>query len=231
MLKDPISSATSVAITVAILVVSCMLHEIAHGFVAYLLGDDTAKRAHRLTLNPLAHIDPFGSVILPCLMSLAHGPIFGFAKPVPYNPRRLKGGRLSEVLVALAGPLSNVLQACVALGIVRVLFATNGFKSMPFQQDITTTIFVYKILMQYMVVNISLAAFNLIPLPSLDGSSLLGLFLSGKLRQTYEYIQHYSLPILMMVLYVLPSILHFDIISWYVTTVIHFAMEFMLQGL
>ena len=98
---------------VVCIVLSVMVHEIAHGYAAYRLGDPTAKRAGRLTLNPAKHLDPFGSIVLPLIMIAAHGPVFAYAKPVPYNPAYFKNRKEGELIVAFAGPLSNLAQALI----------------------------------------------------------------------------------------------------------------------
>ena len=115
----------AILVHVIVLFFAIIFHEIAHGYVAYLCGDPTAKNAGRLTLNPLAHIDPFGSVILPAICAILGWPGFGYAKPVPYNPNNLRRRRIDEVLVALAGPLSNLLQAALSAGIYRILFRSE----------------------------------------------------------------------------------------------------------
>jgi Zn-dependent protease len=197
-------------VTVFVLMVSVVLHEIAHGYVAYLCGDNTAKDAGRLSLNPFAHLDPFGSVVLPLIMVLLGGPVFGYAKPVPYNPYNLRHRKRDELLVALSGPASNLLQAFVGACIFAVmwrapmtLWATEWFS------------FLADVVMQYIYVNLVLMFFNLIPLPPLDGSSIIGCFLSGSALQKYYEIQRYSLPILLIVLYILPDFLHFDPLGAY----------------
>src|SRR5882757_10257394 len=108
------------------LVASIILHEISHGVVAFVLGDDTAKRAGRLTLNPLPHIDPFGSIFLPVLGALTHVPVIGWAKPVPVNPARLRNGRRDLILVSLAGPGTNFALAIVAAFVARSQFHADG---------------------------------------------------------------------------------------------------------
>ena len=110
------------AISVALLMFSAMVHEVAHGWVAYKLGDPTAKNAGRLTLNPKAHLDPFGSIVLPLIMVLLKGPVFAYAKPVPYNPRNLRHPDRDEVLVAIAGPASNILQALIGALLFDILY-------------------------------------------------------------------------------------------------------------
>ena len=109
----------------ALVIFAIVVHEVAHGFVAYKCGDPTAKMSGRLTLNPLAHIDLFGTVLLPLMLVLMGGPSFGYAKPVPYNPNYLKNRRRDEILVALAGPTSNILQAFLGALLLRLLNAVS----------------------------------------------------------------------------------------------------------
>ena len=106
---------------VLLVMLSTSIHEFSHAYAAHLLGDDTAKEHGRLTLNPLAHLDPVGSFLLPLIMALGNGPVFAYANPVPYNPRRLRNPGRDDALVALAGPLSNVAQALVGAAIVRIM--------------------------------------------------------------------------------------------------------------
>ena len=164
---------------IAILIMSVVIHEVSHGYMAYFLGDPTAKYEGRLTLNPLKHLDPFGSVILPLLLYITHaGFVFGWAKPVPYNPNNLRPGRWSEALVAIAGPFSNLFVALVfGLGL-RVAIA-NGYTN-PAVLSITALI---------VFINVLLMIFNLVPIAPLDGSKLLyALFPQGmyKIRGVYD---------------------------------------------
>lgn len=140
-------------IFIIILIFSIIIHEYAHGYIAYQLGDDTAYRAGRLTLNPLAHLDPLGSVIVPLLFYLSAGFVFGWAKPVPYNPYNLKDQRWGPAKVAIAGPASNFAVALIFALLLRIF---------PLQ------IFTFIIL-----INIILGIFNLVPIPPLDGSKIL----------------------------------------------------------
>ncbi len=199
------------AASVVLVMVSASIHEFGHAFAAYKLGDDTAKRAGRLTLNPLAHIDRFGSLILPLIMGLAGGPIFAFAKPVPYNPNRLRNPRRDEVIVAFAGPLTNIIQAVLGAIVCRLLWRT----AFSFIAGNVVGYWLYTIATTYVYVNCSLAFFNLIPLPPLDGSSIISPLLKGEARRTYYKIQHYSMPILMIALYILPSMLRIDPVGMY----------------
>ena len=200
-----------IAITVLLVILSASVHEFGHAVVAYRLGDDTAKRQGRLTLNPLSHIDTFGSLVLPLLMGLAGGPVFAFAKPVPYNPNKLRNPRRDEVLVAFAGPATNILQACFGAIMANLIWRFS-------LQDIVSggmAYWAYVIASTYVYVNCTLAFFNLIPLPPLDGSSIVSPLLKGEARRKYYVVQQYSLPILMILLYVLPGFIGFDPLGVY----------------
>lgn len=192
------------------LIVGIVIHESAHALAAYVLGDKTARSRGRVSLNPLAHIDPFGTVLLPLLMLAAGGPVFAFAKPVPVYLNNLKHPKRDELLVALAGPLSNVLLALAG--------ALIGYVLLPLlagQAAMSLLYHLFSFFMIFIVVNLSLAFFNLIPLPPLDGSSILVPFLKGKALREYYRIQQYAMPILLVILYLLPTVLHIDIISMY----------------
>lgn len=192
------------------LIVGIVIHESAHALAAYVLGDKTARSRGRVSLNPLAHIDPFGTVLLPLLMLAAGGPVFAFAKPVPVYLNNLKHPKRDELLVALAGPLSNVLLALAG--------ALIGYVLLPLfaeQAAMSILYYLFSFFMTFIVVNLSLAFFNLIPLPPLDGSSILVPFLKGKALREYYRIQQYAMPILLVILYLLPTVLHIDIIGMY----------------
>ena len=192
------------------LIVGIVIHESAHALAAYVLGDKTARSRGRVSLNPLAHIDPFGTVLLPLLMLAAGGPVFAFAKPVPVYLNNLKHPKRDELLVALAGPLSNALLALAAALIGYVLLPLLAGQA---PRSLLSSLF--SIFMTFIVVNLSLAFFNLIPLPPLDGSSILVPFLKGKALREYYRIQQYAMPILLVILYLLPTVLHIDIIGMY----------------
>ncbi len=202
----------NIAIRFVVIIFSIVIHEMAHGYAAYLLGDKTAAHAGRLSFNPLHHLDPFGSIVLPLIMLAFGGPMIGYAKPVPYNPHNLKNPKRDEVLVALSGPLSNFILAFIGCGLFFASFSS------PFAKDIFSTM---------LIANLSLMYFNLIPLPPLDGSSIISIFLPSKSMETYYKIQHYSLPILLLVLYVLPVFFHVDIINQYLQFAISNTIRFM----
>ena len=204
-----LSNLVTIAIQVLLVLVATVLHELAHAATANALGDPTAKEMGRLTLNPVAHLHPVGSILLPALMALAGGPIFAFAKPVPYNPNRLRNPVRDEVLVALAGPACNFVQALVGAALFRILWAAFQFS------DSFVAFTVLQVLASYVYLNLMLMFFNLIPLPPLDGSAIISPFLQGEARRWYYTIQHYSLPVLMIVLYLVPMILHVNPVSMY----------------
>lgn len=202
-----------IAISVVLVMISATVHEVAHGFAALKCGDATAKEAGRLSLNPAAHIDGFGSVALPLLMALMGGPMFAFAKPVPYNPNRLKNPARDEAIVALAGPVSNILQALLGTAIFAGVWSfRQGLVS-----AIGTTAFMWvvQVCTTYIYVNLSLAFFNLIPFPPLDGSKVVMPLLKGEAKERYYRVQAYAMPVLIGVLYVLPSFLGVDPVGAY----------------
>jgi len=151
------------------LVIAVILHEISHGVVALWFGDDTAKRAGRLTLNPVPHIDPFGSIILPALGALAGIPVLAFAKPVPVNPSRLRNPRRDMLVVSLAGPGTNFLLMLASAVVARALYHPTpiGFVTLA---DLPTGV---QVALIFAVVNLFLGLFNLVPIPPLDGAALL----------------------------------------------------------
>lgn len=150
---DPVTT----LLIVFIVLISVVIHEVAHGYAALWLGDTTAYYAGRLTLNPVKHLDPFGSILLPLILSFS-GVVFGWAKPVPYNPYNLRNRRLGEPLVAIAGPVSNILLATIFGLLIRFIPMDSAM------------LFIAATIVQ---VNIVLAVFNLIPIPPLDGSKIL----------------------------------------------------------
>lgn len=193
------------------LIIGIVVHESAHALASFALGDKTARSRGRVSLNPLNHIDPFGTVLLPILMILAGGPVFAFAKPVPVNLGNLKNPKRDEILVALAGPASNLVLAAVAA----VLWGALGAAYTALPVSVEAAVGLAQFLTTLVLVNLSLAFFNLIPLPPLDGSSVLVLLLRGEALRTYYRIQQYAMPILIIVLYLVPYLTGIDLIGIY----------------
>jgi len=164
---DPVAA----VLLVIIIIFSAIIHEVMHGVAADSLGDPTARYAGRLTLNPIPHLDMFGSIILPLMLAFTHSSFFfGWAKPVPYNPYNLRAGRFSEAIVAGAGPASNLVIALM-FGIILRLHI--------FDSPINAVFFMI------VLVNVMLCIFNLIPVPPLDGSKVLEAFLPRSLQSGY----------------------------------------------
>ncbi len=169
-----------IATVLVLSVVSIMLHELAHGLTAYWLGDQTAKLSGRLTLNPIKHIDPFMSIILPVVLAMIGAPIFGGAKPVPINTRNLKGGVWGFALVAAAGPLTNLILAFIffLIGHFTGAFYVAGFGGL--------------VCTAGMLLNMGFCLFNIIPIPPLDGSRVLYALAPDGVRRFMEQIEAYG---------------------------------------
>lgn len=192
---------------IAILVFSVVFHEVAHGMVAHSLGDTTARDAGRLTLNPLPHLDPLGSIIVPAFLILMNqiaggGIIFGWAKPVPVNPRYLRDQRFGEAKVSLAGPAANFALALVFGLALRFLPIGDMYPSLAV------------IFQSIVYINLLLAAFNLLPIPPLDGSHILFSFLPRSMGKVKTFLQQYGLMLLFILIF-----FFFDFISLFVSKV------------
>ncbi len=172
---------------IGILIFSVVIHEVSHGFAALMLGDHTAEEEGRLTLNPLPHIDPFGSVILPAMSYLFGGIIIGWAKPVPYNPNRLRNRAWGPALVGIAGPAANIFLA-VAFGLLLRFF--------PFAADTGFLGNLSAIAGTIALLNLTLAIFNLVPIPPLDGSKVLFAILPRRWRGVQSMLEQYGVFIL-----------------------------------
>ena len=174
--------------SIAVLIFSVVIHEVSHGAVAYALGDSTAKYEGRLTLNPLPHLDPFGSMLLPFLTYLLGGFIIGWAKPVPYNPHNLSNQRWGPALVGAAGPGANILIALLFSLILRI-FGEN------FPEPLIS------ILATIILINILLAFFNLVPIPPLDGSKVLFALLPAGLYRLQLFLEEYGFFVLLLFIF------------------------------
>lgn len=185
-----------IAVWLVPLVIAIVFHEVAHGLVARHLGDPTAESKGRLSLNPIKHIDPFGTVILPMLLALSHAPMFGWAKPVPVNYSRLNSPRRDMVLVALAGPGMNLILALVGTAI---LAATVEAKT-------GVGAFIAANALNFVAINIFLAIFNLLPVPPFDGGHVVEGLLPPGPAQSFRKLGRYSLLVLVLLLLVLPTL-------------------------
>jgi Zn-dependent protease len=177
------------------LVVAIILHEISHGVVALWFGDDTARRAGRLTLNPIPHIDPFGSIILPALGAITGFPVLAWAKPVPVNPAKLRNSRAQMLFVALAGPATNFLLMLIAAVVTRALIANESYG---FIDDLPL---VAQVAFLFAVVNLFLGLFNLLPIPPLDGSAILERALPAKYLETWYRFRPYGILVLFLLVF------------------------------
>ena len=167
-----------IVVVLGLILVSMILHELAHGVVAYMLGDDTAKKQGRLSLNPLKHLDPIISIALPLLMFISGGPIFGGAKPVPINTRNLKGGAWGMALVAIAGPITNFLLALIGF----VIFYHTGLLS--------ENNFIGSVCANFVTINLGFFVFNILPIPPLDGSRVLYAISPDGVRNVLERLEN-----------------------------------------
>jgi Zn-dependent protease len=180
---------------IIVLVMSIVIHEFAHGYSAYLLGDNTARLSGRLTLNPIKHLDPFGSVILPILLILTKaGFIIGWARPVPYNPNNLRKGKIGNFIVAISGIAANLIIAVIFGLLIRFapmlgipLYNPSSLFLNPF----------YEITSIIVEMNLVLALFNVIPIPPLDGSKILFSFLPAKLHYIENFLERWGVFLLL----------------------------------
>lgn len=212
---------TETIVWLALLLPSITLHEYMHGYAAYRLGDPTAKNAGRLTLNPLAHIDPFGTVLLPLLLAVTGGPIFGYAKPVPVNPRNFADIRKGDVITGLAGPAANLGLAFVGAAVawLAVLLPQDGVAR-----------WVYLIGFLLVQTNLVLMFFNLIPIPPLDGSSIVPLFLPDSMIEGWYRFQRYSFGILLVLMWGIPALTGISPLGNYFSWTVQPLMNLLLPG-
>jgi Zn-dependent protease len=189
-----------VATTFVPLIVAIVFHEVAHGWVARFFGDPTAGERGRLSLNPIRHIDPVGTVILPMALKLAGVPVFGWARPVPVDQRRLRNPRLHMMFVALAGPGMNFLLAALSFVALGILLSAFG------QDPGMLVAFVNANLVNFAVINIMLAVFNLLPLPPFDGGHVIEGLLPPSLGRRYARLARYGFPIMIVLIVVLPML-------------------------
>jgi Zn-dependent protease len=219
------------------LVIAIVFHEVAHGWTALMLGDPTAKERRRLSLNPIRHVDPLGTVILPGILALTGAPVFGWAKPVPVDKWRLDNPRFGMMAVAAAGPGTNLVLAAIgAIGLglfLRVAMpdvtdsaAIMNLMMLSAAAPNTGTGFVLFALTSFIVINLFLALFNLLPLPPFDGSHIVEGLLPPKAAQAYEKLRPFGFPLLFLLLLVIPYFFpHLGIVQRVVLPPVLWALE------
>jgi len=201
-----------ILIVLGVILFSMTLHEAMHGFVAFWLGDDTAKLEGRLTLNPIKHIDPILTIALPVILAVIGGPIFGGAKPVPFNPARVRYGEWGAALVAIAGPLTNFVIAFLLFGIYAVLGGPGGVIG----QVLTTAV----------LVNLGFFVFNMIPIPPLDGSRVIYALAPDFVRRGMEMIEQFGIIFIFAIVMLASSVIGMFMSSAIAAIVAFFALIF-----
>jgi Zn-dependent protease len=205
------STVLTTVLSILLIIPAIILHEVSHGYMAYYLGDPTAKNAGRLTLNPLAHVDIYGTILLPLFMYLVAGFAIGYAKPVPINPYLMRKVSFQNgmLLTGAAGPVTNIALAIVA-GLGYRLAAALGAPGI-----------VLYMLGFFTLINLVLAFFNLIPIPPLDGSRVVQRFLSGRALEGYNSLERYGILIVLALVFILPRLNpNFDILSAYLNVTV-----------
>jgi Zn-dependent protease len=190
-----------IAIWLIPLIIAIVFHEVSHGYVARMLGDRTAEEQGRLTLNPIRHVDPVGTLLVPMVLALAHAPIFGWAKPVPVVTSRLNRPRRDMALVALAGPGINLIMATIAAAAIGIWAATAG--ALP---QTGAAGFVAANLANFLFINVFLAIFNLLPVPPFDGGHVVEAILPRTLAAHYAKLSRFGFPVMLFLLVILPTI-------------------------
>ncbi len=231
MISD--SRVLDVVLFLAVLLPSVMFHEVTHGWVAERLGDPTARRAGRITLNPLRHVDPFGSLLFPALLAVAGQNVWGWARPVPVNPAHFRRPTEGMALVSLAGPASNLALALVvgrlsplvdlaSPGAAAALLGSGGVVWPGIGIGASTGALWGRVLFAFVLVNCSLAVFNMLPVPPLDGSRLVPLVLPARARPGFERLAPYGFLVLFLLIVAVPGALRFvgTAVGWLMRVVI-----------
>ena len=189
------------AVSIIPLVVAIVFHEVAHGWTALAFGDRTAQEQRRLSFLPWRHVDPFGTVILPLMLAIAHAPIFGWAKPVPVDARRLNNPRWDMMAVAVAGPMMNLALALISAVLLGLLLAALGGATPG-----GAVRFLADNLFNFIGINVFLALFNLLPIPPFDGGHVVEALLPRPLAEQYGKLRRFGFPLLIGLLVVLPAL-------------------------
>lgn len=209
-----------IAALVVPLILAIVFHEVAHGWVARALGDPTAHEQKRLSLNPLRHVDPIGTIVLPGFLALVKAPVIGWAKPVPVNQWRLRNPRFGMMAVAAAGPATNLILA--GIGAILLGLLLRSYTSVADMGGISA--FVAANLVNFLTINIFLALFNLLPIPPFDGSHIVEGLLPDRPARAYARFRPYGFPLLIVLLIVLPSLVpSFDIVGRFVVPPVNWA--------
>jgi Zn-dependent protease len=181
---------------------SIILHEVAHGVAAFTFGDDTARRAGRLSLNPVRHVDPVGTIVLPSLLALTGLGVFGYAKPVPVNPARMRHPRNQALIVSLAGPATNLLLAAASILVLRFLSPEStrlALRAAVSGAGLQSLGLADQALFLFGFVNVTLAVFNALPIPPLDGSAVVARLLPARAMPSWYTFTRYAMPVLILV--------------------------------
>jgi Zn-dependent protease len=186
------------------LVVSVIVHEIAHGYVAAALGDNTARQAGRLSLNPVRHVDPFGSLLLPALGAITGLPVIGWAKPVPISTDQLRSPRRDMLLVSFAGPTSNFVLCAGFAALARFLLVVTPANT---AQAGAVLDFGFQLVVVFAFVNLLLGVFNLLPIPPLDGSAIFELFMPERWKPRWYKFRPYGLLVIFALVFFIPGFL------------------------
>lgn len=199
----------TIALYLSIVVIALTIHEFCHAWAGHMLGDVTAKSEGRLTLNPMAHIDPFSTLLLPAALIFLGSPVvFGAAKPVPFNPYAVRYGKWGAALIAVAGPTSNLLMATL-VGLYLRVFEISGVTG--------------RFLLQFVLINLAFFVFNMIPIPPLDGSRVLYAVLPSSLQDVMDQIEKYGIVVifaLLIMFYWLFSPFIISCVTWFATLIL-----------